>query len=86
MGHLTLRKALASDQLDTFVREQQDDGAELVTGSELERALALLITQVAHSSRKDGSAVKQHCAATEAAIRAPHALTERDSNPFGRGA
>jgi hypothetical protein len=45
MGHLTLRKALASDQLDTFVREQQDDGAELVTGSELERALALLITQ-----------------------------------------
>jgi glutamate-1-semialdehyde aminotransferase len=82
MGHLTLRKALASDQLDTFVREQQDDGAELVTGSELERALALLI--VAHSSRKDGSAVKQHCAATEAAIRAPYALTERDSNPFGR--
>jgi hypothetical protein len=81
MGHLTLRKALASDQLDTFVREQQDDGAELVTGK-LERALALLI--VAHSSRKDGSAVKQHCAATEAAIRAPYALTERDSNPFGR--
>ena len=77
MGHLTLRKALASDQLDTFVREQQDDGAELVTGSELERALA-------NSSRKDGSAVKQHCAATEAAIRAPYALTERDSNPFGR--
>jgi hypothetical protein len=81
MGHLTLRKALASDQLDTFVREQQDDGAELATGK-LERALALLI--VAHSSRKDGSAVKQHCAATEAAIRAPYALTERDSNPFGR--
>jgi hypothetical protein len=45
MGHLTLRKALASDQLDTFVGEQLDDGAELVTGSELERALALLITQ-----------------------------------------
>jgi hypothetical protein len=45
MGHLTLREALASNRLDAFVREQQDDGAELVTGSELERWLALLITQ-----------------------------------------
>jgi hypothetical protein len=45
LGHLTLREALASDRLDTFVQEQQDDGAELVTGSELERGLALLITQ-----------------------------------------
>jgi hypothetical protein len=45
MGHLTLREALASDRLDAFVREQQDDGAEFVTGSELERGLALLITQ-----------------------------------------
>ena len=45
MGHLTLREALASDRLDVFVREQQDDGAELATGSELERGLALLITQ-----------------------------------------
>jgi hypothetical protein len=45
MGHLTLREALASDRLETFVREQQDDGAELVSGSELERGLALLITQ-----------------------------------------
>ena len=30
MGHLTLREALASRQLDDFVREQQNDGAELV--------------------------------------------------------
>ena len=45
MGHLTLREALASDRLDAFVREQQDEGAELATGSELERGLALLITQ-----------------------------------------
>ena len=45
MGHLTLREALASNRLDAFVREQQDDGAELATGSELERGLALLITQ-----------------------------------------
>jgi hypothetical protein len=45
MGQLSLREALASDRLDAFVREQQDGGAELVTGSELERGLALLITQ-----------------------------------------
>jgi hypothetical protein len=45
MGHLTLREALASDRLEAFVREQQDDGAELAIGSELERGLALLITQ-----------------------------------------
>jgi hypothetical protein len=42
---LTLREALASDRLDAFVREQQDDGAELATGSELERGLALLVTR-----------------------------------------
>ena len=45
MGELTLREALASDRLDAWVREQQDDGAELATGSELERGLALLITR-----------------------------------------
>ena len=45
MGRLTLPEALASHQLDIFVREQQDNGAELVAGSELERGLALLVTQ-----------------------------------------
>ena len=40
MGDLTLREALASHQLDAFVREQQDNGA-----AELERGLALLVTQ-----------------------------------------
>jgi hypothetical protein len=45
MERLTLRDALASDRLDAWVREQQDYGAELATGSELERGLALLITQ-----------------------------------------
>jgi len=45
MGQLTLREALASDRLDAFVREQQNQGAELITGSELERGLALLITR-----------------------------------------
>ncbi len=42
---LTLRAALAADRLDDFVRQEVAIGAELVNGSELERALALLITR-----------------------------------------
>jgi type II secretory pathway component PulJ len=42
---LTLREALAADRLDDFVRQEEAMGVELVNGSELERALALLITQ-----------------------------------------
>lgn len=42
---LTLRVALASNQLEAFVRQEQTLGAELAKGSELERALALLITR-----------------------------------------
>jgi hypothetical protein len=42
---LTLSEALAADRLDDFVRREVAMGAELVSGSELERALALLITQ-----------------------------------------
>jgi hypothetical protein len=42
---LTLRKALAADRLDDFVRQEVARGVELVNGSEFERALALLITQ-----------------------------------------
>ena len=68
MGHLTLREALASDRLEAFVREQEDDGAELVSGSELERGLALLITQRRHSPKKDGLAIKQQ--ATGGGIKA----------------
>jgi hypothetical protein len=67
MGHLTLREALTSHQLDVFVREQQDDGAELVAGSELERGLALLITQRRILVAKHGSDIKKHDAATQAA-------------------
>jgi hypothetical protein len=66
MGQLTLREALASRQLDAFVREQQDDGAELVTGSALERGLALLVTQRRMLVAKHGSAIKQHDVAAEA--------------------
>jgi hypothetical protein len=65
MGHLTLREALASHQLDAFVRQQQDDGAELVTGSELERGLALLVTQRRIRVAKRGLAIKQYDLATE---------------------
>jgi len=65
MGHLTLREALTSHQLDVFVREQQDDGAELVAGSELERGLALLVTQ--RRLLVASSAIKQHDGTTEAA-------------------
>jgi hypothetical protein len=39
---LTLSEALAADRLDDFVRQEVAIGAELVNGSELERALALL--------------------------------------------
>jgi hypothetical protein len=67
MGHLTLREALASRRLDAFVREQQNNGAELVTGSELERGLALLVTQRRLLVAKHGFAIKQHDVATETA-------------------
>ena len=42
---LSLQEALASDRLEDFVRQAEACGVELVSGSELERALALLITQ-----------------------------------------
>jgi hypothetical protein len=45
MGHLTLREALASDQLEAFVRQEEALGVELANGSDFERGLALLITQ-----------------------------------------
>jgi hypothetical protein len=42
---LTLHQALASNRLEDFVRQEEARGAELAQGSNLERALALLITQ-----------------------------------------
>jgi hypothetical protein len=45
MRYLTLRQALASDRLAEFVRQAEARGAELASGSDFERALALLITQ-----------------------------------------
>jgi len=47
MGHarLTLREALAAHRFEDFVRQEAARGGELANGSDLERALALLITQ-----------------------------------------
>jgi hypothetical protein len=42
---LTLREALASNRLEAFVRQEEARGVEFAKGSELERALALLITR-----------------------------------------
>ena len=54
--HLTLREALASDQLEDFVRQAEARGVELASGSDLERALALLITQRRLEARPSRSA------------------------------
>jgi hypothetical protein len=43
--YVTLREALATDQLEAFVRQEETLGVELAKGSDFERALALLITQ-----------------------------------------
>jgi len=42
---LTLRAALAANRLEDFVRQEQALGAELDSGSEFERALALFLVQ-----------------------------------------
>jgi hypothetical protein len=44
-SNLTLRDALASNRLAEFVRQAEARGVELASGSDFERALALLITQ-----------------------------------------
>jgi hypothetical protein len=41
-SHLTLRAALAEDRLEDFVRQEEECGAEFDSGSDFERALALL--------------------------------------------
>ena len=40
----TIDVALASDRLEAFVRQEKTHGVELVKGSDLERAPALLVT------------------------------------------
>jgi hypothetical protein len=56
--HLTLREALASDRLEDFVRQAEARGVELASGSDLERALALLITQRRSEVRPSRSAFR----------------------------
>ena len=50
---LTLNQALAIDRLEEFVWQEEAFGAELVKGSDFERALALLIIE-RHKSDSPG--------------------------------
>jgi len=61
MGYrrLTLREALASDRLEDFVRQEATRGVELANGSDLERALALLITQRRSNDRSFTAALEK---------------------------
>jgi hypothetical protein len=63
---LTLREALASDRLEDFVRQEEARGLPLAKGSDLERALALLITQRRLGNRTSRSAEYQQCDQPEA--------------------
>jgi hypothetical protein len=49
--NLELNQALAFDKLEEFVRQEEARGAELVQGSDFERALALLTIQRRTRSR-----------------------------------
>jgi len=61
MGYrrLTLRDALASDRLEDFVQQEEALGVELANGSDLERALALLITQRRSENRSFPAALER---------------------------
>ena len=62
---LTLREALASDRLDDFVRQEVAMGAELVNGSEIERALALLITKHRRACYRRANLGQRACSSTK---------------------
>lgn len=53
--NLTLRQALALDRLEDFIRQEETRGVELTSGSDFERALALLITERQKRSAHDDS-------------------------------
>ena len=55
---LNLDQALAFDKLEEFVRQEEARGAELVKGSDFERALALLITRCRTGSASVGDMAK----------------------------
>jgi uncharacterized protein YehS (DUF1456 family) len=81
MGYLrlTLREALASDQLEDFVRQEEARGVELANGSDLERALALLITQRRSEDRSFTTALekKWRPARSRRRERGPHSGGDR---------
>ena len=62
---LTLREALAADRLDDFVQQGVAVGAELVNGSEIERELALLITQHRRAGYRHSSPWAARCNSTK---------------------
>jgi len=69
MGYrrLTLREALASDRLEDFVRQEEARGVELANGSDLDRALALLITQRRSEDRSFTAALEKVAARSKLA-------------------
>ena len=76
---LTLREALASDRLEDFVRQEEARCLPLAKGSDLERALALLITQRQSGNRTSRSAEYQQCDSTlETAIQPNRTPVEAD--------
>ena len=87
MGYLrlTLREALASDRLEDFVRQEEARGVELANGSDLERALALLITQRRSEDRSFTTALekKQRPAEADAGNVGPHSGIERKPAAHG---
>jgi hypothetical protein len=86
MGYrrLTLREALASDRLEDFVRQEEARGLELANGSDLERALALLITQHRSVDRSFTAALgKSSAGRSRGRERGPHSGVKR--KPAARG-
>jgi hypothetical protein len=76
---LTLREALASDRLEDFVRQEEARCLPLAKGSDLERALALLITQRRSGNRTSRSAEYQQCdSIVETAIQPNRSPVEAD--------
>jgi len=84
---LTLNQALAIDRLEEFVRQEEAFGAELVKGSDFERALVLLITQLRnpdHSALTFGKkrSTSHAVAKFEVEIRQRAPLAPVDENPL----
>lgn len=53
-SHLTLRAALAENRLEDFVAQEETRGVEIGSGSDFERAVALLAVRGRWQSRSAG--------------------------------